>query len=176
MDWFLQHVYPRIQAQVPSVHLTITGDHGDRPLPTARGVTLTGFVEDVRPVVAAASVSLAPILTGGGTRLKILEAMALGTPVVSTGKGAEGLAVKDGVHLMLADDPAEFANAVVHLLNGPQASQALAADARRLVGERYNWQSVMPRFLDLLDAVIERGNLTSLDRRPFNNTRAKQVA
>ena len=80
MKWFSEQVYPRIQASVPQVRLTITGDHRNLPLPFAHGVIMTGFVNNVRPLVASSWASLAPIQSGGGTRLKILEAMALRAP------------------------------------------------------------------------------------------------
>lgn len=163
MTWFLERVFPLIKEQIPHVDLLITGDHGHRPLPNARDVTLTGFVDDVKPLVAGASVSLAPILTGGGTRLKILEAMALGTPVVATEKGAEGLDVRHGEHLLVAGDAREFARAVVHLLQNPQERQRLAEDAFCLVREHYNWPNVMPQFLDLVDFVIDH------DQRAIRN-------
>jgi glycosyltransferase involved in cell wall biosynthesis len=153
MTWFLQEVYPRIQAQAPDVCVTITGDHADLPLPPADNVTLTGFVDDVRPLIASAWVSLVPIRVGGGTRLKILEAMALGTPVVTTSKGAEGLDAKHGEHLLIANSPEAFAEAVIRLLQEPGLRQRLADKAYQLVQERYDLAALMPRFLDLVERV-----------------------
>jgi glycosyltransferase involved in cell wall biosynthesis len=153
MTWFLEEVYPRVQAQVPDVRLIVTGDHANLPLPAADNLTLTGFVDDVRPLIHSASISLAPIRVGGGTRLKILEAMALHTPVVSTTKGAEGLDVQDGKDLLIADSPAEFADAVLRLLGDPGFGRALAEKGHQLVRERYDWPAVMPEFLDLLERV-----------------------
>lgn len=101
MVWFLDEVYPIIRQNVPQLRLTITGDHAGKPLPSADGVTLTGFVDDVRPLIAGAGAAVVPIRQGGGTRLKILEAMAVGTPVVATSKGAEGLDVTDGENILL---------------------------------------------------------------------------
>ncbi|GAB4543403.1 MAG: glycosyltransferase family 4 protein [Anaerolineae bacterium] len=153
MTWFLQEVYPPIRAQVPEVRLTITGDHAGRPLPAADNVTLTGFVDDVRPLIASAWISLVPIRVGGGTRLKILEAMALGTPVVATSKGAEGLDVQDGEHILIADTPEAFARAVLRLLADPGLRSRLADNASKLVRDRYDWAAVMPGFLDLIERV-----------------------
>jgi glycosyltransferase involved in cell wall biosynthesis len=153
MTWFLGQVYPRVQAEIPNVRLTITGDHRNLPLPPAANVTLSGFVDDIRPLLASAWLSLAPIRVGGGTRLKILEAMALGTPVVATSKGAEGLAVEPDVHLLLADTPQAYAEAVLRLLRQPELRERLAANAYKLVQEKYNWPTVMPRFLKLADRV-----------------------
>ena len=151
MSWFLHEIYPRIQAQVPGIHLTITGDHANRPLPDADNITLTGFVNDVRPLIASAWGSLVPIRAGGGTRLKILEAMALGTPVVATSKGAEGLDLEHGEHLLIADTPAAFAEMIIRLLSEPGLRERLADKAYQLVRGRYDWATVMPRFLDVVE-------------------------
>ena len=156
MTWFLREVYPAIQAQTPDVTLTITGDHADLPLPPATNVTLTGQVPDVLPLVAGATCSIVPLQSGGGTRLKILEAMALGTPVVSTSKGAEGLDVQHDVHLLIADTPEEFAGAVIRLLQQPDLQRRLSGNALRLVREHYDWAGVMPRFLELVAACSPR--------------------
>lgn len=153
MMWFLQEVYPYVQSQVPDVRLTITGDHANLPLPPVSNVTLTGFVEDVQSLVASAWVSLAPLRIGGGTRLKILEAMALHTPVVATSKGAEGLEAQSGQHLLVADTPQAFAEAIIQLLKDPRLRQQLANNAYQLVSERYDWAATMPRFLNLVDRV-----------------------
>ncbi|MCB9159885.1 MAG: glycosyltransferase [Caldilineaceae bacterium] len=153
MVWFLDQVYPRIQAAVPDVTLTITGDHADLPLPPATNVTLTGQVPDVRPLVAGATCSIVPLRIGGGTRLKILESMALGTPVVSTHMGAEGLDARHDEHLLLADAPDAFAAAVVRALGDAALRRRLAVAGRALVHARYDWDAVMPRFLNLVDDV-----------------------
>lgn len=155
MRWFLAEVYPHIKAQVPEVTLTITGSIQGvdlAGLALDESVTLTGFVADVRIPVAQAAVAVAPIREGGGTRLKILEAMALGTPVVATSKGAEGLEdVTDGEHLLLADDPVLFAEHTVALLRSPDLRARLAAAARRLVEQRYDWTPIGRRFVELVE-------------------------
>jgi polysaccharide biosynthesis protein PslH len=149
--WYLGEVQPLVEAAVPETEIIITGDHKGLPLPPANKMTLTGFVDDVRPYIASATISLAPILTGGGTRLKILEAMALHTPVVSTSKGAEGLDVEPGYHLLLADTPAEFAAAIISLLRDPARAHYLAANAYKLVATRYDWKTILPSFLCLVE-------------------------
>jgi glycosyltransferase involved in cell wall biosynthesis len=153
MQWFLSEVYPIVQARVPAVKLVITGKNNAATLPAAENVTLTGFVEDIRPLIASAWISLAPLQVGGGTRLKILEAMALGTPVVATRKGAEGLEAADGEHLLVADTPAQFAEAVVRLLQDRKLRQKLATNSCQLVREQYDWSVIMPEFLDLVEEV-----------------------
>jgi glycosyltransferase involved in cell wall biosynthesis len=153
MVWFLQEVYPLIEQQAPQTHLTITGDHANLPLPEAQNISLTGFVNDVQSLLASRWLSIVPIKQGGGTRLKILEAMALHTPVVSTSKGAEGLVVEHDVHLLIADTPQDFALAVLRLLREADLRQRLADAAYQLACDNYDWAVVMPRFLKLVDQV-----------------------
>jgi glycosyltransferase involved in cell wall biosynthesis len=151
MVWFLQEIYPQVQAKIADVQLTITGDHANLPLPSTNNVRLTGFVDDVRPLIATAWVSVVPLRVGGGTRLKILEAMALGTPVVTTSKGAEGLKVKNGTHLLIADTPQMFADTLLRLLEDPILRQRLVDNALQFVRHHYDWTVVMPRFLSLVE-------------------------
>jgi len=119
-------------------------------------VEFTGYVQDIRPIVAGSAVCVVPLRQGGGTRLKILEAMALGTAVVSTSKGAEGLDVMDGVHLLIADDPAAFASATRSLLQDAGLRDRLVTNARRLVEERYDWREIGGRFVSLVEGTVAR--------------------
>lgn len=155
MVWFLREIFPLVQAQASAITLTITGDHANMPLPPANNVTLTGFVDDIRPRIASAWVSLVPLRLGGGTRLKILEAMALGTPVVTTSKGVEGLDARHDIHLLVADTPQAFAEAILRLLKEPGLRQHLAGQAHQLVREKYDWAVVMPRFLNLAEKLAQ---------------------
>jgi glycosyltransferase involved in cell wall biosynthesis len=117
---------------------------GDLP-----GITVTGAVDDVRPYVAAAKVYVVPVRVGGGTRLKLLQAMAMGCAIVSTSVGAEGVQVEHGRHLLIADAPQQFAQAVLSLLSDEARRQSLGMAARRLVTTRYTWQKLLPT----LDAI-----------------------
>jgi glycosyltransferase involved in cell wall biosynthesis len=119
-------------------------------LPANDGLVLTGYLDDVRPTVARSWACVVPLRVGGGTRLKVLEAMALGTPVVSTSKGAEGLEVTSGEDILIADEPADFADATLRLLDDPALRAELAANGRRLVRGRYGWDQIgeeLNRFL-----------------------------
>ncbi len=163
MQWFLTEVYPRIKQRVPNVSLTISGSTSGVDLAGLRldeSVHLSGYVEDVRPLVAGGAVCVAPIRQGSGTRLKILEAMALGTPVVATSKGAEGLGVTPGEDILLADEPVEFAAQVVRLLHDPALHEHLARNARRLVEQYYDWEQIGQRFVELVEGVVEQRSLS----------------
>jgi glycosyltransferase involved in cell wall biosynthesis len=155
MDWFTRYVFPKILSQLPEAQLTITGDSTARKLFNTMGVNLTGYVDDIRPLIASSWLSLVPIFTGGGTRLKILEAFALQTPVVATSKGAEGLDVTDDVHLLIADTPEEYAEKTLRLLQDEQLREHLVISAYKLVEEKYEWALIMPKFMNLIQQVVE---------------------
>ena len=107
---------------------------------------MTGLVDDVRPHMRDAAVFVVPLRVGGGTRLKIFEALAMAKAVVSTSVGAEGLPLVPGEHFLRADDPAEFARAVTSLVHDPSRRRALGVAGRRLVEERYAWARVAAEF------------------------------
>jgi glycosyltransferase involved in cell wall biosynthesis len=146
--WFMDAILPAIRRQVPDTTLTVVGRDPSSRLRAAAAradVQVTGTVEDVRPYVAEAAVFVVPLRVGGGTRLKILEALAMGKAAVSTTMGAEGLPLDSGRHFHRADDPSEFARAVVALLRDPGRRSALGAAGRRLVG-KYSWAEVSRDF------------------------------
>lgn len=159
MAYFLEQIYPLIRAECPQVRLVITGRTQGVALAGLRAdesVTFTGYVPDIRPLVAGSSVCIAPLLEGGGTRLKILEAMALGTPVVATSKGAEGLEAVHGEHILIADDPAEFAHHTIALLRDAELRARLAVQARAFVQARYDWEPIGRQFTALVEEVVEQ--------------------
>jgi glycosyltransferase involved in cell wall biosynthesis len=151
MKWFLYEIFPAIRAEMPEARLTITGDPGHRLLLPTPNVELTGRVRDVHSMVASSAVSLAPLRNGGGTRLKILESMALGTPVVATSKAAEGLQARDAEHLLIADTARDFAQAVLSLLRESELARNIAENALKLVQNRYDWRGVLSHFMSLVD-------------------------
>jgi glycosyltransferase involved in cell wall biosynthesis len=159
MQYFLSTIYPLIQQQVPEVTLTITGSTTGvdlKGLHLAVSVKLPGRVDDMRPVIGGSAVCVVPIRQGSGTRLKILEAMAAGTPVVATTKSTEGLGAVDGEHLLLADDAEIFADKTLWLLRSKNLRQKLAANARRFVEQYYNWNHVCQQFVELVDTTSDR--------------------
>ncbi|HEC23809.1 MAG TPA: glycosyltransferase [Chloroflexi bacterium] len=145
--WFAGEILPRIREAIPGVHFAIVGQKPHRRLDALRGraeITVTGFVPQIQPYLRAADVYVAPLRMGSGTRLKLLEAMAMGCAVVSTRLGAEGFPLEDGRHLLLADTPEAFAGAVIRLLENEAQRRRLGEDAARLVRERYNWPAIIP--------------------------------
>jgi glycosyltransferase involved in cell wall biosynthesis len=105
-------------------------------------------------LIASSWVSLVPIFTGGGTRLKILEAFALKTPVIATSKGAEGLEVVHDEHLLIANSPEEYTQQTLRLLQDEQLREKLVSKAYKLVEEKYDWAVIMPKFINLVDQVV----------------------
>jgi glycosyltransferase involved in cell wall biosynthesis len=155
MVYFCRDILRRIREAEAGVTLSIIGRS---PTPAVRelatqyaGVAVTGRVEDVRPFVRRGDVYIVPLRIGGGTRLKIFEAMAMGKAVVSTTVGAEGLPVTPGTDIAIADDPQHFADAVVRLIRDDAAREGLEKRARQLVVERYDWSRVALDFEDALD-------------------------
>lgn len=145
--WFAKDIWPRIHAHRLEAQFMIVGQRPTAPvrrLHGQQGIVVTGAVEDVRPHLAAASVYAAPLRMGGGTRFKLLEAMALARPIVSTTLGAEGFAVRSGRELLLADAPEAFAEAVLSLLADPARAQALGEAGRAFVAAHYDWSVIVP--------------------------------
>lgn len=145
--WFAADIWPLIRAQQPDAQFVVVGQ---KPASTVRAlhgrnaILVTGAVDDVRPYIAGASVYVAPLRLGGGTRFKLLEAMALQTPIVSTTVGAEGFAVADGRELLLADSPAEFAEAVLRLMADAALRTKLAEAGLACVRAHYDWSVIVP--------------------------------
>jgi len=169
MDWlpnedailyFVDAILPSIKRQCPGVSLEVVGRNPSRKLQALaereKSMRLTGWVEDIRPFVARGSACIVPLRIGGGTRLKIFEAMAMGKAVVSTSVGAEGLPVRSGENILLADTPNEFADSVISLLRDPQERKRLGASARTLVEEKYGWSKVAEGFARIMQDVITR--------------------
>jgi glycosyltransferase involved in cell wall biosynthesis len=143
--WFHRTILPLIRQQVPEVRLYVVG-WDPPPQITALNadphVTVTGFVEDVRPYLANSAVVLVPIRFGSGTRLKILDAWAMGKAVVSTHLGAAGLEAIHGENILQADEPEPFAQWVVGLLADAGQRARLGQAGRRLVEARYAWSII----------------------------------
>ena len=143
---FLDRIFPAVRLAEPSARLTIVGRTPsaalERRVSETEGAELIANVPDVRPYLARAGVLTVPLRIGGGSRLKILEALATGLAVVSTTVGAEGLDLKNGEHLDIVDDPVAFASRLVETIRSPIRAQAMAEHGRRLVLERYDWDAL----------------------------------
>jgi len=142
--FFHRNVWPALQSRWPELKWKILGKNPERFRELAAkdpSIEITGFVEDAVTVIAQSQVAIVPLLAGSGTRVKILEAWAARTPVVSTSLGAEGLEYRDREHLVLADDAESFTTAVSELLALPDDRARIGAAGRRLYEERYTWQA-----------------------------------
>jgi len=146
VDYFLAEVWPTVLEAVPDARFVIIGqDPPPRLLALAEqesGIEVTGYVDDVRPYVRDAAVYVVPLRVGGGTRLKVLDAMAQGKAIVSTSIGCEGIELEPGRDLVVADDAASFARRTIELLSDAQARRRLGDEARKTVEARYQWSAI----------------------------------
>jgi sugar transferase (PEP-CTERM/EpsH1 system associated) len=159
--WFVREIWPVVASEFPDLGFTIVGRN---PGPQVRAlashnVHVTGSVDDVRPSYLSGEAIVVPLRVGSGTRLKILEAMAAGVPVVSTALGAEGLDAIDGVHLLIGNSPGEFASALVRLLRDPALAARLVDAGKKLVTERYDWSTFGQRLYEIHSEVYARTHL-----------------
>jgi len=155
VQWFCRDVLPRVRHMKPDVLLQIVGGHPTGAvlrLVAPGAVEVTGFVPDVRPYLLQASAVVVPLRIGGGTRLKILEALAMGKAVISTALGAEGLEAMGRRDLLIANSAEQFADEVVAVLADPDLRSRLGAAGRRLVVQKYDWNEIVRK----LEQIYER--------------------
>jgi glycosyltransferase involved in cell wall biosynthesis len=156
MTWFLEEILPLIRHRRPDCSVAIVGRKPPQSLldrATAdKRLRVTGTIPDIRPWLWGARVSIVPLRIGGGTRLKIYEAMAARAPVVSTTVGAEGLDVQHGDNILLADDPAAFAECCLGLLADDERRRRIASAARDHVLRNYSWDGVARVFEGILES------------------------
>jgi len=159
MDWmpnidgildFVRNVYPKIKVRCPAAQLTIVGRNPVSSVVALAkedaGIHVTGTVDDVRPYMNRATVSVVPLRVGGGTRIKIFEAMAMGIPVVSSTIGAEGLPVQDGRNIYVADDPDTFARHTIALLEDAEKAHDMGRAGQAMVRENFTWHAAVRQF------------------------------
>ena len=160
----LNEIFPLILAKIPDATLCVVGRNPSQRLQdlAARvpNIQLTGWVEDVRPYLAQRAVCIVPLRIGGGTRLKIYEAMSMAKAVVSTSIGAEGLPVKNGEHLLVADDPAAFAESTLRLLSDPSQRTQIGRGSTTLVEQNYSWAIISKDITQVLEDVVHRAGYT----------------
>jgi glycosyltransferase involved in cell wall biosynthesis len=159
--WFVESVLPLVRKEIPNTQLVIVGRKPSRriqELAKDPRIRVTGKVDDIRPYLAEASVYIVPLRIGGGTRIKIFEAMAAGKAVVSSGLGAEGLPVENRKNIVLVDEAKDFAREIVALERNPAEREKLGKSARRLVESKYSWASVATRFSEVLERVASNSS------------------
>ena len=165
MDWypnedavsfFAEEVLPHVQKKVSDVKFSIVGGNPSarvQQLADREGVVVTGRVPEIKPYFADATVFVVPLRIGSGTRLKILEALAMGKAVVSTSVGAEGLALRDGEEIIIADEPKDFAEAVIRLLTDPSLRKQIGEKGRARVEQDYDWRSIGKELLTVYESL-----------------------
>lgn len=157
MGLFAREIWPIVRREIPNVQMNLVGAHPPAELIALGkrdpGFRVLGYVDDARPFMDKAAVYVVPIRVGGGTRLKILDAMAKGKAIVSHPVGAEGLAVTDGVDIVIAGDPQAFARRIIELIRDPARRAQLGTRARQTALRLYSWSSVVPRLSEFYDFV-----------------------
>jgi glycosyltransferase involved in cell wall biosynthesis len=169
----VDEVWPIVLERCPSARLVLVGTIDEAQ---ARGlrrpnVDVVGKVPDVRPHLGSATLVAVPVRMGGGTRLKVVEAISMAKPVVSTSLGCEGLAVRDGEHVLLADDPETFAERILDLFEDPDLSRRLGLAGRELAEERYSWDLAGDRLDALYRRVLDDAPATDRSATPLEPAR-----
>ncbi len=155
--YFCQEILPIIRRTISDISVWVVGSN---PTPAVKqlegdGVRVTGFVDEIEPYYKKSSVCIVPLRAGGGSRLKIAEAMSLGRPVVSTSIGCEGIEVEDGKHLLIADNPEQFAEQTVRLLQDKDLYNHIVHNARELVVNHYDWDALTAQMMQIYDNLLE---------------------
>ena len=154
--YFIEQILPRIWARRPETRLLVVGkDPGREILALANhpNIIVTGTVKDLPPYLQQATVAVAPIAYGAGIQNKVLEAMACGTPVVTTPQAVSALEVSSGEDVLVAQEPADFANAVLSLLDGPQVRRRLGEAGRMYVEKHHKWDSIAGQLTDIYNEI-----------------------
>ena len=160
VSWLINEIFPRLRARFPDATATIIGRNPPpdflRIAEQTPGLSFTGFVDDIRPLIAASAVYACPIFDGGGTRLKILDALAQQIPLVATTMAVEGVGVVSGRHALLADTADEFADCVATIFSDPARGVEIASAGRRLVEQNFGWPSIGSRLVAAYRTAIDR--------------------
>lgn len=154
--WFVEKVWPQIISNNQMVKLILAGN--DLPSSLRNNlperVEYVGFVDDLYALNRNATLQVVPLLSGSGVKLKVIEGMAYGNPIVTTSKGVDGIAISDSVHCLIAEDAASFADKVLELLSDPGRRETLSREATRLIQEQYSWQSQISRLDTFIRSLI----------------------
>ena len=156
--YFLREIWSPIREEVPDVSFYAVGqDPPGELLEMARRdprIRVTGYVDDVRPYISQAGVYVVPLRVGGGTRLKVLDAMAMGKALVSTSVGCEGIEISPGTDILVENDPGAFARAVIWLIRNRTKREEIGRRARELVVSRYSWVGIGKQLNQLYEAIV----------------------
>jgi len=155
--WFIEDIFPKIIQKLPNSKLQVIGSNPPKGIAKLHryNIDIIGMVDDVKPFLKKATVCIVPLRIGSGIRLKILEMFAMKKAVVSTSIGCEGLPVRNGEHLLVADDPDEFAESVVKILKNPEMGINLGRSGFNLVKENYSWSSITEKLEKIYKKIIE---------------------
>jgi sugar transferase (PEP-CTERM/EpsH1 system associated) len=174
--WFCNEIFPQLRRRIPDISLKIVGSSPHpriSKLGNREAVHIVGAAPDMRPYLAQSSALVVPLRSGGGTRLKILEAMAMARPVVSTTLGAEGLDVTPDVNILIADTPEQFIHHILLLISSPELADRLGQAGRRLVVEKYDWSLCLRQLESLYDTLLRNQSFseaTVAEREPVLET------
>ena len=156
--YFYNKIYPLIKKNISTVKLWIVGANPTQDMINIAArdssIKIFGLVDDVRPLYEQASVFLVPLRAGGGTRLKILDALSMEKAIVTTSIGCEGIFVKNNIHLLIADTPEMFAEKTLLLLKDKHLNETLGKNGRKLMLEKYDWNLIGPKMEDVYNSVI----------------------
>ncbi|TDI83755.1 MAG: glycosyltransferase [Caldithrix sp.] len=162
VDYFLENILPRIKTEIPDVEVNFVGASPTKLLKRKASenehLKISGFVDDVRPHMEQATVFIAPIRCGSGTKIKILNALSMSMPVVTTPVGAEGIAVVDDENIIIAKDDEDFANKTIMLLRNPEFAKNIGKNGRQLVEELYDWQAIHKQRHQLYAKIVHQRN------------------
>ena len=156
--WFINKVWPAIKREVPSAKFYVVGKNPPPEIKrlSTKDIIVTGFVGDVREYMARASVLIVPLRTGGGMRIKILNALAMSKAVVSTSVGYEGIDAKDGRSICIADSSEEFAHRTIEVLKDGDRREQLGAEGLKLIQEKYRWEQIAKRIEEEYRRIVEK--------------------
>jgi sugar transferase (PEP-CTERM/EpsH1 system associated) len=158
MNHLIRNIWHLMAEKVPDISMNLIGRMPSKEIlefsRKNRSFRALGFVDDVRPHIAKAAVYVVPIRVGGGTRLKILDAMAMGKAIVSTTIGCEGIDVRDGTDIIIADGPEDFADKTVELLRNPELREGLGRNARKTAENLYSWRRIAPRLEQVYEQLV----------------------
>jgi glycosyltransferase involved in cell wall biosynthesis len=168
--WFSEQAFPRVRELVPGTQFFVVGSRPPQSLRALgaadQGIIVTGYVADLDPILRQSGALVVPVHSGSGMRVKILEAFARGIPIVSTSIGVEGIAAQHDVHLMIADDPMEFAQSVARLLCEPETAARVARAGRDLVESHYDWRTALVRLDEVYPPTGVAGSTEAVGSRP----------